>query len=170
MACYTRAPHGRQRFMCAGNKLISCCTRWKPQIATKKDHSPVATFGYIVYNSCLYSALYTKKKKTFTYRGEKHIVWQRSRSESYSEFSGNDLVLWVCQPPPTSPWQMSTLQHIYLSFGDQARSFSMALLKPQLIAHITVFFQLQENAALNREHQLEEWCCRDFVVCFFFFK
>lgn len=32
----------------------------------------------------------------------------------------------------------------------------MALLKPQLMAHITVFFQLQENAALNKEHQLEQ--------------
>ncbi len=40
----------------------------------------------------------------------------------------------------------------------------MALLKPQLMAHITVFLQLQEKAALNKEHQLEVQ--RRSVFCF----
>ncbi len=41
----------------------------------------------------------------------------------------------------------------------------MALLKPQLMAHITVFLQLQEKAVLNKEHQLEEVQRRS-VFCF----
>lgn len=41
----------------------------------------------------------------------------------------------------------------------------MALLKPQLMSHITVFLQLQEKAALNKEHQLEE-VQRCSVFCF----
>jgi len=42
---------------------------------TPNCQKKVTTFGYIVYNSCLQSAFYTeKKKKPFTFRGEKHIV------------------------------------------------------------------------------------------------
>jgi len=63
--------------MCAGNKLISCCTRWKPQIAKKSDYIWLHRVQFM-FTECI---LHRKKKKPFTFRGEKHIVWERSQSE-----------------------------------------------------------------------------------------
>jgi len=178
---------------CTLERLMGDCilcvlvTSWSPAALDENPKLPkkVTTFGYIVYNSCLQSAFYTEKKKNLSPFVVKNTLCESGhRVNNTQEFSGNDLVLWVCQPPPTYPWQMSTLQRIYLSFGDQTRSFSMALLKPQLMAHITVFFQLQENGARNREHQFSgvavilfcfcfkkialcfKFCCSNFYICY----